>query len=110
LWFPDWDGNGAQSIFAPLLDGSLYAAGSSTDYGDYDDPTVTSGITTAEQAPTVAQAASDWESLDNYVMTKDPAWIPLLYISLPQFVGTNVEGATYNGFLGYVDITNLWKK
>ncbi len=109
LWFPDWDGNGAQSIFAPLLDGSLYTTGS-TDYGDYDDPTVNNGITTAEQAPTVAQAASDWESLDNYVMTKDPAWIPLLYISLPQFVGTNVENAIYNGFLGYVDITNLWKK
>ena len=48
--------------------------------------------------------------LDNYVMTQNPAWIPLIYQALPQFVGTNVEGATYNGFLGYVDITNLWKK
>ena len=43
-------------------------------------------------------------------MTKDPAWIPLIYQALPQFVGSNVVGATYNGFLGYVDITNLWKK
>ncbi len=109
LWFPDWDGNGAQSIFAPLLDGSLYTNGS-TDYGDYNDPTVTSDITAAEQAPSVSAAAADWASLDNYVMTQNPAWIPLVYQALPQFVGSKVVGATYNGFLGYVDITNLWKK
>jgi ABC-type transport system substrate-binding protein len=109
LWFPDWEGNGAQSIFSPLLDGSLYTNGS-TDYGDYNDPTVTGDINTALQAPTVSAAATDWEDADNYVMTKDPAWIPLIYQALPQFVGSNVEGATYNGFLGYVDITNLWKK
>ena len=109
LWFPDWDGNGAESIFAPLLDGSLYTNGS-TDYGDYDDPMVTSDITAAEQAPSLSAAAADWAALDNYVTTKNPAWIPLVYQALPQFVGSNVEGATYNGFLGYVDITNLWKK
>jgi peptide/nickel transport system substrate-binding protein len=106
LWFPDWEGNGAQSIFSPLLE---YTPGS-TDYGDYSDPTVTSDINAALQAPTVSAAGTDWSNLDNYVMTKNPAWIPLIYQALPQFVGSNVEGATYNGFLGYVDITNLWKK
>jgi ABC-type transport system substrate-binding protein len=106
LWFPDWEGNGAQSIFGPLF---VYSPGS-TDYGDYSDPTVNSDITAAEQAPSVSAAATDWANLDNYVMTKNPAWIPLIYQALPQFVGTDVEGATYNGFLGYVDITNLWKK
>ncbi len=109
LWFPDWDGNGAQSFFSPLLDGRLYATGS-TDYGDYNDPHVNAGITAALKAPSVAAAAKDWAALDNYVMTKDPAWIPLIYQALPQFIGKNVVGATYNGFLGYVDITNLWKK
>ena len=24
-------------------------------------------------------------------MTKNPAWIPLIYQALPQFIGTNVE-------------------
>ena len=87
----------------------VYSPGS-TDYGDYSDPTVNSDITAAEQAPSVSAAATDWANLDNYIMTKNPAWIPLIYQALPQFVGTDVEGATYNGFLGYVDITNLWKK
>jgi ABC-type transport system substrate-binding protein len=109
LWFPDWDGNGAQSFFSPLFDGSLYGPGS-TDYGDYNDPTVNSDINTALAAPTVAAAATDWAALDDYIMTKNPGWVPLLYEALPQFIGKNVEGATYNGFLGYVDITNLWKK
>lgn len=109
LWFPDWDGNGAQSIFNPLFNGQLYTNGS-TDYGDYNDPTVNSDIATALAAPTVSGAATDWQNLDNYIMTKNPGWIPLIYQALPQFVGKNVENAIYNGFLGYVDITNLWVK
>ena len=43
-------------------------------------------------------------------MTKDPAWIPLIYQALPQFVGSNVEHAIYTPFIGDVDITNLWVK
>jgi ABC-type transport system substrate-binding protein len=109
LWFPDWEGNGAQSIFSPLLDGTLYTNGS-TDYGDYNDPTVNADISAALVAPSVSAAATDWANLDKYVMTQNPAWIPLIYQALPQFVGSDIEGATYNGFLGYVDITNLWKK
>lgn len=109
LWFPDWDGNGAQSIFDPLLNGTLYTNGS-TNYGDYNVPTVNTDIANALVAPSVSAAAKDWAALDKYVMTQNPAWIPLIYQALPQYVGKNVEGATYNGFLGYVDITNLWKK
>jgi peptide/nickel transport system substrate-binding protein len=109
LWFPDWEGNSAQSIFDPLLNGTLYTNGS-TDYGDYNDPTVNTDIANALAAPSVSAAAADWASTDNSEMTQDPGWIPLIYQALPQFVGTNVEGATYNGFMGYVDITNLWLK
>ena len=108
-WFPDWDGNGAQSIFDPLFNGSLYTTGS-TDYGDYNDPTVNADIDNALKAPTVSAATKDWAALDDYIMTQNPGWIPLIYLALPQFVGKNIEGATFNGFMGYVDITNLWKK
>jgi len=108
LWFPDWDGNGAQSIFDPLFNGTLYTNGS-TNYGDYNDSHVNNAIASALAAPSISAAATDWENLDTYVMTKNPGWIPLIYQALPQFVGKNIEGATYNGFLGYVDITNLWK-
>lgn len=109
LWNPDWDGNGAQSFFGPLFDGSLYGPGS-TDYGDYNDPTVNADIATALKAPTTTAAAADWQALDKYITTTNPAWVPLIYYALPQFIGKNVEHAVYSGFLGYVDITDLWLK
>jgi ABC-type transport system substrate-binding protein len=107
-WFPDWQGNGAQSIFSPLFDGRLYGPGS-TDYGDYNDPTVNSMIDAAIHAPTLAEATADWANLDKYIMDVNPGWIPLIWEALPQFIGTHVQNAIYNGDLGYVDITNLWK-
>lgn len=105
-WFPDWEGNSAQSYFGPLLDGRLYTAGS-TDYGDYNNATVNGYIDSALSQPTVAGAAADWARADSYAMTTNPPWIPLLYNALPQYVGTNVKNAIYNAFLGYVDITQI---
>jgi peptide/nickel transport system substrate-binding protein len=107
-WFPDWQGNAAQSFFSPLLDGRHLANGS-TNYGAYNDPTIDSDIDAALKAPTVAAASTIWAAADDYAMTQDPPWIPLLYNALPQFIGPKVENAEYNGFIGYVDITNLWK-
>jgi ABC-type transport system substrate-binding protein len=108
-WFPDWVGTGSQSYFSPLLDGRLYAAGS-TDYGDYNDATVNKYIDAALSTGSLAKAGADWAAADNYVMTKDPAWIPLLQQALPQFIGSNVEHAIYMPFIGGFDPTNLWVK
>jgi peptide/nickel transport system substrate-binding protein len=108
-WFPDWVGTGAQSYFSPLLDGRQYAVGS-TDYGDYNDPTVNKDIDAALSTGSLAKAGADWAAADKYVMTKDPAWIPLLQQALPQFIGSNVEHAIYLPFTGGFDPTNLWVK
>jgi peptide/nickel transport system substrate-binding protein len=108
-WFPDWVGSGAQSYFSPLLDGRQYAVGS-TDYGDYNDATVNKYIDAALSTGSLAKAGADWAAADNYVMTKDPAWIPLLQQALPQFIGSNVEHAIYLPFIGGFDPTNLWVK
>jgi peptide/nickel transport system substrate-binding protein len=109
LWFPDWQGNGSQSIFGPLLDGRGYTTGS-TDYGDYNDPVVDSDIDAALDTGSVSKAGAIWAKADSYAMTKDTPWIPLLDVALPQFVGTSVEHAIYLPFLGYVDPTDLWVK
>jgi len=108
-WFPDWVGTGAQSYFSPLLDGRQYAVGS-TDYGDYNDPTVNKDIDAALSTGSLAKAGANWAAADKYVMTKDPAWIPLLQQALPQFIGSNVEHAIYLPFTGGFDPTNLWVK
>jgi ABC-type transport system substrate-binding protein len=108
-WFPDWVGNGAQSYFSPLLDGRQYAVGS-TDYGDYNDATVNKDIDAALDTASLTKAAADWAAADKYIMTKDPAWIPLLNIALPQFIGSNVVHGIYVPFLGGFDPTNLWVK
>lgn len=109
LWFPDWTGNGAQSYFSPLLDGRQYTTGS-TDYGDYNDPTVDKLIDEALSTGSVSKAASLWAQADKQAMVTDPAWVPLLNQALPQFVGSTVEHAIYMPFIGGVDPTNLWVK
>ncbi len=58
-WFPDWTGNGAATYFSPLFDGRGYAAGS-TDYGDYNDPTVNKYIDAAEDTGSLTVAATNW--------------------------------------------------
>jgi peptide/nickel transport system substrate-binding protein len=108
-WFPDWVGTGAQSYFSPLLDGRQYAVGS-TDYGDYNDATVNKYIDAALTTGSLSKAGADWAAADNYVMTKDPAWIPLVQQALPQFIGSTVEHAIYLPFIGGFDPTNLWVK
>jgi ABC-type transport system substrate-binding protein len=108
-WFPDWTGNGAATYFSPLFDGRGYAAGS-TDYGDYNDPTVDSYIDHAEDTSSLSTAAKYWAKADAYIMEKDPGWVPLLNQALPQFIGANVEHAIYVPFIGGFDPTNLWVK
>jgi peptide/nickel transport system substrate-binding protein len=109
LWFPDWQGNAAQTFFSPLFDGRLYGIGS-TNYGDYNDTTVNNGIDKALSTASVSAASDEWASVDNYETSQNPGWIPLLYDALPNFIGKNVDNAIYNGFLGYVDITQVWLK
>jgi ABC-type transport system substrate-binding protein len=109
LWFPDWDGNGAQSFFSPLIDGRQYTTGS-TDYGDYNDAAVDKLIDEALTTGSISKAASLWAQADRLATVTDPAWVPLLNQALPQFVGTNVVHAIYVPFIGNVDPTNLWVK
>ncbi len=109
LWFPDWTGNGAATYFSPLFDGRGYAAGS-TDYGDYNDPTVDKYIDAAEHTSSLTVAAANWQKADDYLMTQDPGWVPLLDQALPQFIGANVEHGIYVPFIGGFDPTNLWVK
>jgi peptide/nickel transport system substrate-binding protein len=109
-WFPDWDGTGgAQSFFGPLLDGAIAKGEAITyDYGGYNDTHVNKAINAALKVGSIKTANKDWGDIDRYVMEKDPAWVPLLWQALPQFIGKRVRHAEFNGFLGYVDITNLW--
>jgi ABC-type transport system substrate-binding protein len=109
LWFPDWVGNGAQSYFSPLLDGRQYATGS-TDYGDYNNSTVNKYIDAALTTGSLTKAATNWAAADKYIMTKNPAWVPLLNIALPQFIGSDVVHGIYVPFIGAFDPTNLWVK
>jgi ABC-type transport system substrate-binding protein len=106
-WVPDWQGNSARSFFVPLLDGSEIGA-TTTNYGNYNDATVNADIKMALSATTVAGAAAEWAAADNYVMTQDPAWVPVSFEALPQYFGPRVKNAVYNNFTGYLDMTNVW--
>jgi peptide/nickel transport system substrate-binding protein len=106
-WVPDWQGNAARSFFVPLLDGSAIGA-TTTNYGNYNDPTVNADIAKALSATTVAGAAAEWAAADKYVTEQNPAWLPVSFEALPQYYGTRVKNAIYNNFTGYLDPTNVW--
>jgi ABC-type transport system substrate-binding protein len=106
-WVPDWQGNAARSFFVPLLDGSEIGA-TTTNYGNYNDPTVNADIQKALSATTVSGSAADWAAADKYVTETDPAWVPVSYEALPQYFGTRVKNPVYNNFTGYLDMTNVW--
>jgi peptide/nickel transport system substrate-binding protein len=108
-WFPDWTGNGAATYFSPLFDGRTNTTGSS-DYGDYNDPTVDSYIDAAENTSSLQVAAANWAKADSYVMENDPCWVPLLNQAVPQYIGSDVVHAIYVPFIGGFDPTNLWVK
>ncbi|MCU1591190.1 MAG: hbpA 3 [Frankiales bacterium] len=109
-WSPDWAGNAARSFFVPLLDGRLYAEGT-TNYGDYNNPEVNKLADQALAAPTADKAASLWAQVDKMTM-QDAPWIPIDYGQSVRFFSskTLANCKILAGFSDNCDPTNVWKK
>jgi ABC-type transport system substrate-binding protein len=105
-WVPDWYGNNGRSILEPLFDGRTYGP-NSTDYPDYNSPTVNALIDQALQAPTVAQAATFWHQADLQVM-KDAPFIPFKTESTPLYHSSQVHNALFMPLAIAYDPTQIW--
>ena len=75
-WSPDWAGNAARSFFVPLLDGRLFAEGT-TNYGGYNNPAV-NALPTRHSPPAPEKAAELWAQVDKKTM-EDAPWVPIDY-------------------------------
>jgi peptide/nickel transport system substrate-binding protein len=105
-WVPDWFGNNGRSIVVPLFDGRTYGP-NSTDYGDYNSPTVNALIDKALAAPDEQTAATYWHEADVAIMGDAP-FIPFETQKTPLYHSSRVKNAVFSPFMQTFDMTNLW--
>ncbi|HET7531044.1 MAG TPA: ABC transporter substrate-binding protein [Mycobacteriales bacterium] len=105
-WFPDWQGNAAESFFRPLFDGRVLPP-TSSDFGLYDDPEVDRLIDEAGRAD-LASAAQLWRQADQLVM-RDAAMYPIAQQNLAMWCGHRVRHCVDVPALDGVDLTNVWR-
>jgi peptide/nickel transport system substrate-binding protein len=108
-WSPDWGGNAARSFFIPLLDGRLFAEGT-TNYGGYNNPDVNALADQALAAPSVDKAAELWAQVDKKVVDDAP-WVPIDYGYSVRYWAKTIGGCIIlPGNTDNCDVTNVWKK
>jgi peptide/nickel transport system substrate-binding protein len=105
-WIPDWSGNGARSIFVPLLDGRRFGEGS-TNYGDYSDPAVDKLVDKALHETDRATETAMFAKADAMVM-RDAPWVPLYTEFYPTYHSARVRGYVYFPEAYNADFTNVW--
>ncbi len=107
-WSPDWQGNAARSFFVPLLDGRLFAEGT-TNYGGYNNPEVNKLIDQALAAPDADKAGELWAQVDDKTMDDAP-WVPIDYGQAVRYHAKTVGGCITFTFTDNCDVTNVFKK
>jgi len=107
-WSPDWQGNAARSFFVPLLDGRLFAEGT-TNYGGYNNPEVNKKIDEALTASSADKAGEIWAAVDKLTMADAP-WVPIDYGQTVRYWSKSVGGCTIFTFTDNCDVTNVFKK
>lgn len=105
-WIPDWLGNNGRAVIEPLFDGRNYGP-DSTNYGDYNNPTVNADIDKALAATSTVQAATYWQAAAKQIM-QDAAVVPLGAQKTAVFHSSRVKGCDFNFFNENCDITNVW--
>jgi ABC-type transport system substrate-binding protein len=105
-WVPDWYGNNGRAIVEPLFDGRTYGPGS-TDWGDYNNPSVNADIDHALSTTDQTAAAAALHAADVQIM-KDAPIIPFHTQSTPLMRSTRVHNAIFWPFSNNYDYTNVW--
>ena len=106
-WGPDWYGDAATSFFKPLLYGAPSYPPQGSNFGFYNNPTVSSLITKASAQANVSTAGQLWAQVDQAVM-KDAPIFPIVQPLWPAYHATYVHNAVYVPALQNFDPTNVW--
>ncbi len=106
-WGPDWYGDAATSFFLPLFAGPSSFPPNGSNFGFYNNPTVTTQSATAASQANAATAATLWAKLDLQVM-KDAAIYPITQPLQPNYHASYVHNAVYVPAIQQFDPTNVW--
>lgn len=105
-WSPDWYGNAAASFFPPLFDGRVLPP-TSSNFGQFSDPTLNPIIDAALKAPTEAAAGTLWHQADVETM-KAAAIFPITAPNQAEIHGSQVHNAIYMAIYEQSDPANVW--
>lgn len=115
-WIPDWFGNNGRTVIQALFQGPNCVI-NTVNYGCYNNATVNSLITKAEQATSLTAAGNYWHQADQQIMS-DAAIVPIMNQGFPDYSSKRVRGIASNGQtyptaifapnIGEPDITSIW--
>lgn len=103
-WTPDWFPDAAKSYFVPLFTGT---PPNSSNFGEYNDPTLSNLINQALAAPSDAASVPLWQAADEEVM-KQAMWDPLYIGNYPKIQGSQVHNCVVSPQLETCDFANVW--
>jgi peptide/nickel transport system substrate-binding protein len=106
-WGPDWYGDSATSFFKPLFAGPSAYPPIGSNFGFYNNPTVTSEIDQAASQASASTAATMWAKIDQEV-TKDAPIYPITQPLQPLYHASYVHNAIYIPGIQGFDMTNVW--
>ena len=104
---PDWYGNGALSMLAPVFGGAPAFPPNGINYWFYNDPVTNKLIQQATVAKTLAQSTPLWAAADTQVM-KDAAVFPITSPLAANYHSSEVHNAIYVPQFLQFDPTNVW--
>jgi peptide/nickel transport system substrate-binding protein len=105
-WGPDWYGDAALSMFAPLFDGRVLPP-TSSNFGLFNDPAVNDLIDRAKTAASKAESTALWTQADRKVIG-DAAIFPITDPNTPVYHASQVHNAIYLPILNQFDMANVW--
>ncbi|WP_327068794.1 ABC transporter substrate-binding protein [Kitasatospora sp. NBC_01250] len=106
-WGADWP-NGS-TVIPPTLDGRTIATGA-PNYSHYNNPAMNAEMDKISAEADPAQAASDWMSLADKILSTDVPQIPYAYDKFFQVYGAGLGGVAYNPGLGCIDPSSIFIK
>jgi peptide/nickel transport system substrate-binding protein len=106
-WAPDWYGDAALSYFGPLFSGPTSYPPVGSNFGFYNDPSVTALINQARATSSSSAAATIWAQADQKVM-QDAAIFPITAQLQPLYHASYVHNAVYVPAIQQFDPTNVW--
>jgi len=106
-WAPDWYGDAALSFFGPLFSGPSSYPPVGSNFGFYNNPSVTALIGQGATSASAASAATIWGQADQKIMQDAPIY-PISTQLQPLYHASYVHNAVYVPAIQQFDPTNVW--